>query len=241
MSFFIQNNIDFIFCSHGSRNVDFRKGEKIGERDHVINLVKPKKPDWLSQEVYDSLASAILIRETNLLISSEKLKNERVVVCTSFIDKEYVSKEELGWFYKNRWHVELDFRNIKSTLGMSHISAKTPEMVHKTIYAAAIFYNLIRKQIIQAAYMENTLPREISFKGALMVFLEFGRITPKSLNEAFSIHLEMLKLIGKKRVNNRPGRREPRAIKRRPKPFPRLQGKRNSLGIKYESQYYSVN
>ena len=43
-------------------------------------------------------------------------------------------KAALKEFYRNRWHVELDLRNIKTTLGMEVLSCKTPEMVIKEIW-----------------------------------------------------------------------------------------------------------
>ncbi len=106
---------------------------------------------------------------------------------------------------------------------MEHIRAKTPRMVRKEIWATLLAYNLIRKLIGEAAYQFNLLPYEISFKAAVQ---HCNAFRPLWLNPAVTCQLniiqELLNLISRLRVANRPGRVEPRAIKKRPRPFPRL-------------------
>ena len=114
-----------LFEQHESRKctTDFRKGKSLGVRDHLIDIQKPKtKPDWMEQEYYDQSPDFITIREVKI--------NHKILI-TSLVDPKKESRKSLGILYKDRWHVELDFRNLKTTLGMNILSCKTPEMCEK--------------------------------------------------------------------------------------------------------------
>ncbi|MFQ3197255.1 MAG: IS4 transposase [Paraglaciecola sp.] len=79
-------------------------------------------------------------------------------------------KKALGARYKKRWHVEVDFRNIKTTLGMNIISCKTSDMCRKEIWTYFLANNLIRLLMSQAAFNYGLLPRQLSFKHAVQVW-----------------------------------------------------------------------
>jgi hypothetical protein len=83
-------------------------------------------------------------------------------------------------------------------------------------------YNLIRTVMAQAASLYNLSPREISFKGAIQslnAFQDKILLLPERTTELYEA---LLQGIASHRIGNRPGRCEPRAVKRRPKSFPRL-------------------
>jgi IS4 transposase len=61
-----------------------------------------------------------------------------------------VSKSILKALYRKRWHVELDLRNIKTTLGMDTLRCKSPEMAIKELWVYLLAYNLIRLLMAQA-------------------------------------------------------------------------------------------
>jgi len=129
-------------------------------------------------------------------------------------------KPALKDLYQSRWHVELDLRNIKATLGLGVLSCKTPAMAEKEIWVYLLAYNLIRLIMTQAAIHTNRLPRELSFKHSLQLWLAWSR-----QGVAFGHDTDatiLLILIAQQRVGKRPGRIEPRALKRRPKPYPLL-------------------
>ena len=118
--------------------------------------------------------------------------------------------------YKCRWNVELDTRSVKTTLGMEVLSCRTPEMAAKEIWIHLLAYNLIRMLMFQSARSADILPRMLSFRHALQLWLAWSRSSPM-LDEDDLVHL--LRLIAEQRVGKRPGRVEPRAIKRTPKAF----------------------
>jgi hypothetical protein len=74
--------------------------------------------------------------------------------------------------------------------------------------------------------VHNTKPRELSFKGALNVIKSF-RERGILFESDEKIYAALLKAIARKKVGNRPGRQEPRVVKRRPKAFPRMQKARH--------------
>lgn len=103
--------IDILMEQLGARKkvTDFRKGKRLGKRDHLISLTKPKcKPDWMSQQDYDSAPEQVTIRE---------FKTGGKTIVTTMICPKSAPKLELKTLYKSRWNVELDLRSIKETLG----------------------------------------------------------------------------------------------------------------------------
>jgi hypothetical protein len=122
--------------------------------------------------------------------------------------------------YRQRWHVELDLRNIKTTLGMEHLRCKSPEMAIKELWVYLLAYNLIRLLMAQAALLADQIPRQLSFKHTVQIWMAWQH-RGGSTHNAVSLGA-LLVLIAEPRVGLRPGRTEPRAMKRRPKPFPLL-------------------
>lgn len=197
------------------RSTDFRKGKSLGPRDHLIVYSKPKiKPDWLNQSEYDAAPATVQVRE--LRVSPRKGVKGKTLVTTMSCPKAY-KKGELKALYKDRWHVELNFRYIKTTLGMDVLSCRTPEMIQKEIWVYLLAYNLIRTLMAQAAVQAGCLPTELSFKHSIQLWLAWGR---HGRVENHDDWIALMNAIGQKRVGNRPGRIEPRQKKRRPKPYP---------------------
>lgn len=204
--------VDGVFEQHGSRrrSTDFRRGRRLGQRDHVIDIVKPKvRPSWMSAAQYSAAPDHLSVRELRV--------GGKTLVTTMLCDKQ-APKGELKTLYKQRWHVELDLRNIKTTLGMDRLSGKSPGMATKEIWVYLLAYNLIRRTMAKAALKAGTLPRRISFKHTLQLWLVWHQ---RGLDSADDV-ATLLRLIAQNRVGDRPGRIEPRAVKRRPKPFPLL-------------------
>ena len=61
-----ERGVDGVFEQQGARrrSTDFRRGRRLGPRDHVIELRKPKiKPDWMSQADFDQAPDSLEARE----------------------------------------------------------------------------------------------------------------------------------------------------------------------------------
>ena len=208
--------VDFVFEQHGARHRDFRTGEKLGRRDHLVQWVRPARPQWMSLKEYDSFPAALTVRET---------KVGKKVLVTSFLNRREVCKRELGSLFLHRWNVELDLRNVKDTLGMAMLSCKTPEMCTKELRVYVLAYNLIRLLVAQAAVEAHVLPRQLSFKHTVQVWLAWSH--KQFLSNAAEDLPALFQLIAYVRMGRRPGRIERRAVKQRPKSFPRLQTTRH--------------
>lgn len=190
------------------RSSDFRRGCKLGQRDHLITLEKPKKkPYWMSEETYKEVPESITVRE---------FKAGGKIMVTTMICTKTATKESLKALYKQRWSIELDIRNIKETMGMNVLSCKTPEMVQKEIWIYLLAYNLMRLLMVQSATAKGIMPRDISFKHCLQLWLMWSQQIDTSSDEQLNT---LLLLIAQQRVGLRPGRIEPRAVKRRPKAY----------------------
>ena len=141
------------------------------------------------------------------------------MLVTTLLDPVLYPKKKVGELYLKRWHVELDLRSIKCVLQMEVLRCKTPDMVVKEIWVHLLAYNLIRGVIVKAASAHGKEPRNVSFKGALQTMTAFlpawREADPSERKRLMKV---MLEAIAAHEVGDRPGRSEPRVLKRRPKP-----------------------
>lgn len=207
----IERGCDVVFEQNGARRLktDFRRGKRLGERDHLIVLTKPdSKPGWMKQSAYDRAPAQLTVREVRV--------GHKTLV-TTFDCPRTTTKSDLNLLYRARWNVELDLRNIKTTLGMERLSCMTPEMAIKEMWVYLLAYNLIRLIMAQSAAFADCLPRQLSFKHTVQIWLAWCCYGP---GERLEDDLPaLLCMIAQLRVGNRPGRIEPRMLKRRPKPY----------------------
>lgn len=208
----LQNKkVDAVFEQMGGRKrvTDFRTGQRLGTKDHIVELIKPKiKPDWMTQQSYDLAPATLKLRE---------LKAGGKTLITTLLSTKDATRDELKLLYKKRWSIEVDFRNLKATMGMDVLSCKTPDMVEKEIWIYFLAYNLIRLLMAQSALLNNLFPREISFKHSIQLWRGCHRH-----NLCTASMTIMVVMMGRKKIGNRSGRIEPRAVKRRPKAYPLL-------------------
>lgn len=210
----IRRGIDVVFEQNGARKrvADFRRGKRLGAKDHLIQLPKPRqRPEWMSEEHFEALPAEIVIREISM--------GEKVLITTLKCPTE-ASREALKALYRSRWNVELDIRSIKTTLGMETLTCKTPEMAEKEMWVYFLAYNLIRVLMAQSAALSDVLPRMLSFKHTLQLWHAWSRKVASGYTS--DDLMEFFRLVSQNRVGTRPGRVEPRAVKRRPKPLPLL-------------------
>ncbi|EZQ19218.1 hypothetical protein CF98_01745 [Halopseudomonas bauzanensis] len=92
-------------------------------------------------------------------------------------------------------------------------------MVIKELWVYLLAHNLIRLLMARSALLGDCLPRQLSFKHALQIWGAWRQYHDESDEEQM---MSLLLLIAGQRVGNRPGRIEPRAVKRRPKNHPLL-------------------
>lgn len=214
---------DFVSRLHQRRQADFRRGQRLGPDDHVVAWPKPCRPDWMDQATYDALPAELMVREVRLNVSIPGFRPRQIVVVTSLLDAEEFSAAELADLYRQRWHVEIDLKSLKETMQMDVLRCLTPELVRKEIWTHVLAYNLVRTVLAQAAIRGNVLPRQISFKSALHAIIAFQPQLEHASGHALTrLYHELLDAILPHHAGHRPNRYEPRARKRRPKPYPLL-------------------
>ncbi|MCH7885650.1 MAG: IS4 family transposase [Planctomycetes bacterium] len=215
----MERGIDFVTRIHQRRPINFRRGRRLGKNDHVVTWERPPRPQWMDQETYDRMPVSIGVREIRVQVDQPGFRPESFVVVTTLTDAEEYAIDDIAELYHYRWLAELDIRAIKITMGMDILRCKTPQMVRKEVWACLLAYNLIRQTMLQAAWESKHPPRKLSFTAAMQ------SIAASWLVMVLSDDAAAVRLIEAARANlaghlvgNRPGRVEPRAVKRRPKP-----------------------
>ncbi len=201
---------DIVMPQHHLRITDFRRGQRLGVRDHVVTWTRPQRPDWMDEAIYETMPEMLTLREAR--------SGGRTLV-TTLLSAQDVGKRELAELYRSRWQIELDLRSIKAVMQMDVLRCKTPSMVEKEIAVHLLAYNLVRAVIAQAACSHNLLPRQLSFKAALQLLNAFEM---NLRHDHAMTRTQLLAAVGSRRLAHRPHRVEPRAVKRRPKPHPLL-------------------
>src|SRR5690606_19904474 len=153
--------VEVLFEQNGARITDFRRGTRLGRRDHLVHWPKPKtRPEWMTAQQYASFPDTLTVREVRV---------DGQVLVTTMLERK-IRKGELDRLYARRWNVELDLRNIKTTLGMEVLRCLTPQMVEKELWVHLLAYNLIRLLMAQAALDAGVDPRQLSFKHAVQLW-----------------------------------------------------------------------
>jgi hypothetical protein len=217
LALLLLQGVDLVSHHDGRRHVDFRQGRQLGRYDHVVLWHKPVRSFWMSRKLYRALPETLTVREVKVEVSQKGFRRRYLLLVTTLLDPRVYPKDELATAFRCRWHAELDLRSIKHVMQMDVLRCKSPSMVRKEIWMHLLAYNLIRKLMAQAAAVVGICPRDISFKGTLQTLVAFaaaGWSCPDQRNELYAA---VLKAVATHRVNDRPDRVEPRAVKRRPK------------------------
>ena len=212
--------VPVLFPIHAGKKVGFSQGIRLGAKDHLIDWKKPKrKPVWMAKQDYADLPETITVREFAV--------NGRVYV-TTLLNAKCYHKQELAILYKQRWKIELDFRSIKTHMGMELLRCKTPDMAKKEIAINLLAYNIIRGNLAQAGSRYEKIPRQLSFRSAVQLVIQASkqivRLTGERLIKALQA---LLKAMTATPIGKQQRKSQPRAVKRRPKPFPLLMVPRN--------------
>lgn len=214
--------VDALTPKRGNRKIDWTQGIHLGDNDRLFTWQKPNRPEWMTEDEYQGIPDTLQVR-------AFRIKKRTYI--TTLLDSRRYKKNALRKLYQQRWHIELDLRVIKRTMGMEPLHCKTPEMVRKEIAVTLIAYNMVRALIAKAAIAYHLWPRQISFKGAMTRLTNFIWILFEINPEQLSLFAEnLLKTISQIVVGQRNGRQEPRALKkRRRKHYPYLHKPRKTI------------
>jgi len=219
LALLLLRGVDVVTRQHQARRTDFRRGERLSEADHVVLWERPKRPDWMDEETYSTIPETLAVRELKVHVAVKGFRVQELVVITTLTGAERYPREEIAKLYRLRWHVELDLRNIKTSLRLDDLRGKRPETIRREIWMHWLAYNLTRKVIAQAALLHERPPRGLSFTSGLAAVTGAYELASVADPSTLSRHAKAQHLgIASSLVGQRPDRVEPRAIKRRPKP-----------------------
>ena len=156
-------------------------------------------------------------------------RTDHIAVVTSLLDETKYPDHAIAQLYLRRWQVELNFRDIKTTLGLDVLRTQTPAMIEKEIHLQAIAYNLVRLLMLEAARQHDVPPARLSFKGTISTLRAFAHLFATTMREANQRFEDLLLALAADPVPLRPNRSEPRAVKRRPKGYQRMTKPRRQM------------
>ena len=218
--------------------------KKLGPNDLLITWKRPAYNAILSysKEAWEALPKELVLRQIKVRVKYPGFRTKWFHIVTTLLDAAQYPAEELAELYFKRWDVELFFRDIKTTMGMDILRCLTPEMVRREIVMHFIAYNCIRRLMCEAAEEADVEVRVVSFKGSVQAL----RSWEPHLNQAKISRTERSRLISdlyeamtNTTIRQRPGRSEPRCLKRRPKSYQLLTSPRHEMKeIQHRSRYH---
>jgi hypothetical protein len=194
----------------------------LGMDDQLVEYPKPvEKPAWMDQQQWDSLPESITVREIRRTVKRNDFRPITVTIVTTLLDPAQYPADELIDLRISRWMIETNLRHLKITLGMDVLKCKTVEGVRKERLMFLLVYNLIRRVMLQSARSQRANVSRLSFADTL-AWLRWGDISAIP-----TIKINPL----------RPGRLEPRVIKRAKKQFPYMTRPRAQLKLELYAKY----
>jgi hypothetical protein len=194
----------------------------LGVDDQLVEYPKPiEKPAWMEQQQWDSLPESITVREIRRTVKRNGFRPITVTIVTTLLDPKQYPADELIDLRLSRWMIETNLRHLKITLGMDVLECKTVEGVRKERLMFLLVYNLIRRAMLQSARSQRANVSRLSFADTL-AWLRWGDISASP-----TIKINPL----------RPGRLEPRVIKRAKTQFPYMTRPRAQLKLELYAKY----
>ena len=234
-----------LFRLHQARAGDLRQGQRLGKNDRRVTWHKPvQKPRYLPNTLWRLIPDQLQVRVLRYALRVPGFRPKSVTLVTTLIDAQAYPAEELARLYARRWCIELWFGDIKTRLGMETLSCQTPRMVHKELEMFLIAYNFIRTLMSEAAALYEVPVQRLSFKGTVDAARQYSLalVQARSRKQQRELVADLLTVIAQDLVPERPGRREPRAVKRRPKPFPLLNKPRQQFkDTPHRNRYWKNN
>lgn len=139
-----------------------------------------------------------------------------------FTTLDLIAKRILA-IYKLRWNVETDLRQLKRTLELHQITAKSKAMVEKELLMGICAYNVVRAVMYLSATKAGLVPRQISFSAAQDAVMAAWPYLERARNQAeFQAEIErLLEVVARHILPKRSGQRSyPRAVWNRGDRFP---------------------
>jgi len=241
-----RKNVPALMRLHHARSADLRRGKRLGKNDRLILWRKPK--NWERRNIpmsrWKCIAAELPVRVLRYSLRRPGFRTRSVTLVTTLLDPERYPAEQLALLYARRWQIELWFRDLKTSMGMDVLRCQSPNMIHKELEMFFIAYNLIRCLMLQASRNYKADIQRLSFKGTVDSTRQFAAAlaqarSPKKQKQLIA---DLLRIIAADLVPERPNRREPRAVKRRPNPCAYLTKPRHKFkDAQHRNRYWKNN
>lgn len=189
-----------------------RKTDRLGR----VRWSKPDKcPAWMNSAQFALLPQFLDVRITRHVLVEKGLRTQVVFLASTLLDEKTWSQQRLAELYGLRWRIETCFDHLKTTMKMNVLKCQTLQGVLKELAVYLLVYNLVRLLMLQAAVRQQVGAWQISLIDACR-FL--------------AVRMIGLPGVPKLVVNPlRPGRFEPRMVRRRPKAYPLMKRPRAEI------------
>jgi hypothetical protein len=238
----LQRGVHAVFRVKGVRRRDFRQGKRLSPDQRLVQWHKPaQRARTLDAKTWALLPEVLDLRLVRCRLALPGFRTREVILVTTLLDSAKYPPEALAKLYFRRWAMELTLRNIKITLQMDQLSCKNPQNLDREIRMHFLVHNLVRRLMLQSARRHRVPLERVSFAGSLACARRYGEalLQARTRRQRQQLMQELLAVLAADLVPDRPGRREPRAVKRRPKPYPRLMNHRHKwLEIPHQNRYY---
>jgi hypothetical protein len=222
----LQHSLGVDFIGRSMRPIDGRRRlQRLAHNDWLIQWRKPlKRCPWLSLEQWLSLPKELKLRAVKGSLYRKGFRVRQLTVLTTLLDPQLYPAREILQAYLRRWRLEMCLDDIKTTLRMEMLRSHSPAMCQKELFTRLIAHNLVRCTMAQAAVEQNAPLDQISFKGSLDAVRQFSQAMAqaRSQKKRQELWAELLQTLARDLLPDRPGRREPRAVKRKKNRYPRL-------------------
>jgi len=237
-----QQGVDVVARLHHRRHVDFRKARRLGKHDGLLVWTKGyQQSEILSASEWALLPAQITVRIIRFTATIRGFRSRRITLVTTLLDPKLFPAQDLIDLYLRRWRLELCLRDLKTTMGMEQLRCKTPDMAEKELLAYLVAHNLIRCVMAEAVARYAVDLERVSFKGSLDALRQYSAPIAEARNRTLRRQLweDLLLNLARDLVRYRPNRIEPRAVKRRPKPYPLLNRPRRGFKeIPHRNRYW---
>lgn len=222
----LQHTLGVDFIGRTTRRIDGRRRcQRLGRNDWLIQWKKGHVASpWMTLPCWQGLPATLTLRAVRGSLYQKGFRVRQVTVITTLLDAKEYPAQQILQAYLRRWRLEMCLDDLKTTLGMESLRSRSPEMAQRELFMRLIAHNLVRCTMAQAAASHQVPLERISFKGSLDALRQFSyaMAQAKSPKKRQQLWQELLRTLAADLVPERPGRREPRAVKRKKNKYPRL-------------------
>ena len=144
---------DFVMRYNGEYFLkEFRGFPVSPENEAIISITLGSKESvrWrklqVQQEWNEGLPEEVLVRVVKIKLNNGITE----YLVSSVLEKEKLSREELGKIYQQRWMVEEWYKTAKTTMEIENFSGKTPENILQDYHAKIAMFNLHSVVVVEA-------------------------------------------------------------------------------------------